>query len=572
MSKNVFIAIGGSGAKVAEALVRLLAIGFPTHTQKGVLTSAEDTLQIWRVDPDLSAGAAAALNNAIKDYQELQKRLSDGKSPNNIATSQWAMDIDVRVRELNPLELPRATESDNQEKTLRGILDSRYGDKQRSAPFLDPFYEPKDLEVKIDRGFYQKPFIGAAVMAVYADSLKEDSTPGGKEAGLTAFYNNEVNFFLCGSLHGGTGACGVPILGKFLGERKKKNPNWGWRIGGSLLAPYCIPPDPPFKARDGQDANEIPDHVLDDYINKFGDEPAFFELKQKEEKRELVKQILRGFFADPQDMEARARQGLSYYKDHSADYFDELYLVGKPEPDKLKVWSNGGQSQRNPLNSAEVVAALSALNFFSEANTGNPQAYIVGTSTQDLNSKKMKLYQLPTVKIGRGNDLEVDPEKVFLATAVLHHLLLQQIAWNKKAKEWTNIEGLKNYYISDELKKEDDKAHFDAALALIANSMVSLVDDREEIAIGWSGQDKSQLLPFLSALDADVKEMTKQVSTGWFGDDPRGSLELGQSLLKVSTKQFGKWCPTSAAFTRGEYLRFVWSKLYERIQDKDESA
>ena len=56
------------------------------------------------------------------------------------------------------------------------------------------------------------------------------------------------------------------------------------------------------------------------------------------------------------------------------------------------------------------------------------------------------------------------------------------------------------------------------------------------------------------------------------GDYSTGSLSLGQSLLKVSTKQFGKWCPTSAAFTRGEYLRFVWSKLYERIQDKDESA
>lgn len=573
MSKNVFIAIGGSGAKVAEALVRLLAIGFPTHKEQGVLTSVEDTLQIWRVDPDLSAGAAAALNNAIKDYQELQKRLSDGKTPNNIATSRWAMDIDVRVRELNPLDLPRATEADNQEKTLRGILDSRYGDKQRSAPFLDPFYEPKDLEVKIDRGFYQKPFIGAAVMAVYSDSLKEDSTPGGREAGLTAFYNNQANFFLCGSLHGGTGACGVPIIGKFLGERKKKNPNWGWRIGGSLLAPYCIPPDPPFKALDEGEASDISDSVLDGYVDRYGNEPAFSELKQKEERRELVKQILRGFFADPLDMEARARQGLSYYKDHSADYFDELYLVGKPEPDKLKVWSNGGQSQRNPLNSAEVVAAIAALNFFSEANASNPQSYWVGASTEDLNSKKMKLYQLPTFGISRAtNKVEIDPEKVFLATATLHHLLLQQIAWDKKAKEWTNLKGLKNYYMGNELKKEEDKGHFDAAMSLIANSMVSLVDDREEIAVGWSGQDKSELLPFLSSLESDVKEITKQVSTGWWGDDPRGSLDLGRSRINVSTKQFGKWCPANTAFTRGEYLRFVWSNLYERIQDKDDSA
>jgi hypothetical protein len=68
--KNVFIAIGGSGAKVAEALVRLLAIGCPTRKQNDVYTSAGDTLQIWRIDADRSAGAAVALQNAIRQYED----------------------------------------------------------------------------------------------------------------------------------------------------------------------------------------------------------------------------------------------------------------------------------------------------------------------------------------------------------------------------------------------------------------------------------------------------------------------------------------------------------------------
>ena len=82
------------------------------------------------------------------------------------------------------------------------------------------FIEAKDLDVQIDRGFYQKPFIGSAVMSIFAKSLEDDATPGGRAAGLTAFSNTPTNFFLCGSLHGGTGACGVPVMANFLKNRK----------------------------------------------------------------------------------------------------------------------------------------------------------------------------------------------------------------------------------------------------------------------------------------------------------------------------------------------------------------
>ena len=178
--RNVFIAVGGSGTKVAEAVVRLLAIGFPTDKQNGVWSSAGDSLQIWRLDPDRNSGAAVSLNNALKDYAELQGLLNGANKSPGMASSHWAMDIDTRVRHLDPLQLPRVADSDNSVKTLAGILDSRYGGIKKSLPFLAPFYEKKDLSVEIDRGFYQKPFIGAAVMAVFAESLRDENSPGGK--------------------------------------------------------------------------------------------------------------------------------------------------------------------------------------------------------------------------------------------------------------------------------------------------------------------------------------------------------------------------------------------------------
>jgi hypothetical protein len=561
--KNVFIAIGGSGTKVAEALVRLLAVGFPTRKRNDIYTSADDTLQIWRIDPDRSSGATVSLQNCMREYEDLQKHMSDMAVSGGAVGSRWSMELDTRVRNLDPLQLPRADAMDNEIKSLAGVLDSQYGGRKRSTPLLTPFYALKDLEVEIDRGFYQKPFIGAAVMAIFAASLRDETSPGGKEAGLTAFHNNQTNFFVCGSLHGGTGACGVPVMGRFLGSRKKENPSWGWRVGACLLAPYCVPPQPPFQAlREGE---EVSDRLVDELLDSHKDAPAFADLTP-EKKRELVKQILNGFYADPDDMEARARQGLSYYKDYSAEYFDELYLVGKPEPDKLKVWSNGGSSQRNPLNSAETVAALSALNFFSGAGPSAQQTYMIGVSTHDLDSQRMSLRHLPKYRLSQtdGGD-EIDPEKVFLATSVLHHLILQQIRWDVPAKGWTRIDGLRQVYMNNEQKKETDRQHYARAMESLAAAMMALIDPGR--SLGWDGSDAAQVYEYLSGDAAKVKEVSEKMAKRLMRNEPRGALNLGRSTIKMTAIEFGAWFPPGTQFSRGEYLRHVWSQLYSRAKD-----
>src|SRR5712692_6137355 len=120
--KYVFIAVGGSGTKVAESLVNLLAIGFPIRVSQtsvsearenttSEFTSYGDTLEIWRLDPDGSSGAADALQNCVDAYQKLQGHLGSG----------WALEIDPVIRHLDPLRLPQAVPTDNQVKTLEGI-------------------------------------------------------------------------------------------------------------------------------------------------------------------------------------------------------------------------------------------------------------------------------------------------------------------------------------------------------------------------------------------------------------------------------------------------------------------
>ena len=443
--KYLFIAVGGSGTKVAEALVNLLAVGFPTRAGAGGLTSEGDTLEIWRLDPDASSGAADSLQACVDAYTKMQEHLG----------GKWAVEVDSVIRHLDPLRLPQADSADNQVRTLEGILCSGYGAKISSDPFLRLFYEPKDLEVKIDRGFYQKPFIGAPVMAVFSDSLTDETTHGGAQCRLNHHESLAVRFFLCGSLHGGTGACGVPIMGKFLKGRKKEKDLNKWRVGACLLAPYSLPPEPPFgPLRDGE---QVTDALVTERMRAYSSEKAFLGLTP-EEQRELTKQILLGFYADPRDMPERTRQALLYYQDHAGDCFDELYLVGKPEPDQLLTWSNGGKSQSNPLNSAEVVAALSALNFFADPDA-NRKGYLVGTSTTTLDSHKMHLRDLPHYRVDGQN---IDPERVFLAAAAVHHAVLHEIPWDVEARGWNKSITLSAVYKNDEDRKNRDRSLYEA--------------------------------------------------------------------------------------------------------------
>ncbi len=570
--KNIFIAVGGSGAKVAEALVRLLAIGFPTKFEtNGYATSAGDDLQIWRLDPDSSSGAAQALQAAVGDYAQLLDSLGQGKASNH-----WAMEIErdrenkPQVRHLNPLALHEENQS---VPTLRGILNSQgvaaHGSLAiDSQPLLSLFYEAKELDVPINRGFYQKPFIGAPVMAVFAKTLADSNSPGGRKCDLAYLEDQKVRFFLCGSLHGGTGACGVPVMAKFLGDYKKSKPRLDWQLGGCLLAPYCAPPDPPFEQL--QDAQRLAgaqdqfmlNTMIGDYVGRFGHVPPFNRLANNEEKRELVKQILLGFYAQRSDIVDRARHSLIYYKDHIAPYFNALYLIGKSYPDQLSEWSNGGDSQRNPLNSAEVAAALAAINFFAGTHDHEQQSknYLIASSTQTL-SGQMTLADLPCYALPWNNSLvRVDPEKVFLAAATMRHLVRHQLPWADPVTGWPpELKKLKDYYQARPEFAVPDRQLYAQALDLIRDSIDGLL--ALDKSLGWSGRDHQQLSLLLSDGPAEVAAVTEKLQNKFGRKEAKDALVVGQSAVKVSKKEFPEWCPSGKEFTRGDYLRCIWSHL-----------
>lgn len=552
--KNVFIAIGGSGTKVAEALVSLLALGFPTKSQNG-LTSVGDELEIWRVDSDQAAGADDALGRRLETSQQLEAELEGG----------WCMAVNPLVKDLNPLQV---NDGGRELKTLRDVLNA--ADDEETQKFLDLFYTEAEQQEDISRGFYQKPFIGSAVMAVYADTLPRRAAALGLQlATLTA---TPARFFICGSLHGGTGASGVSVLGKFLADHAARVSNDNWEIYACLLAPYSDPPEPFIDEADAR-ALTTREAVLA-WFKRPENQRHTNELQlSDDEKVEAVFQIGRGFYAKNKELIPRSQHNLKYYKDNQyMRHFRHVYVVGKQLRDTLPRWSNGGRKQNNPMNSAEVVAALAALHCFSGG--GNIQGtgdYVVATSTDGgsspIDNLGMGLYHLPVYTVGGK---AVDPEKVVLATVAASLLIAYDHLWpvNGKHDEWPGDRKLGELYRRKPERKKDDGTAFVAAAKHLQEVARSVLGREGVESLGWRAEvwdAISQNLPTDPKVADDLLETFTVPKWKFWGE--MNAPRIGKCKWKVNFAGFREWTlPEQQTFNRGAYFRHVWSQIYEAIE------
>jgi hypothetical protein len=346
-------------------------------------------------------------------------------------------------------------------------------------------------------------------------------------------------------------------MAKFLGELKKRNANW--KLGGCMLAPYAQPPLPPTlpTLRPELDLNS----QIRSIINMHRDEEPF---RSSPHPEELIRQILLGFYAKPQEVIERAKQGLGYYKDHLIEHFDALYLVGKTQLDQLDTWSNGGSTQINPINSAEVIAAITALNFFAGAVEGsghNAKSYLVGTSSNTLNPQKMRLGDLPLYQVAGAT---VDAEKLVLTAAVTRYLVRHILPWDRNI--FTGKEFLYNArnYVNYGTEYQDDKTAYLAAAAIFTNAIDLLINPHPTRTKGWSGEDFTQLIPLLTE-DASLI-MHKLGRKSIVSSAPKEPITLGLSHIELRDEEFQKWRVDKKEFTRAEYLRAVWSQVLERAK------
>lgn len=292
------IGIGGTGAKCVEAFVHLCAAGLMPNNKKFFALF---------VDPDGSNGSLKRAGGLLQNYYDCQQ-LSLGstdlfKSPVRIAKPDiWS-----------PL----------QDKPSRLDEFFYYNTVDRSAAHLfDVLYSPKEKQTSLEYGFRGHPSIGAAVMAAAVKLSSEEPWESMRDQiSLDVKVNDGAKVILFGSIFGGTGASGVPTIGRLVSNEFSSQLRF--KMGSVLMLPY------------------------------FSFDPV---------KGERMR-------VDADTFLLSTQSALKYYhKQDELKVCNAVYLLGNENLKPMRTSSIGGQQQENEPHLLEMYAALAGMHFFANDN------------------------------------------------------------------------------------------------------------------------------------------------------------------------------------------------------------
>lgn len=296
------IGIGGTGAKCIEGIIQLASIGLFN----------EETLHLLFVDADENNGNLERALKSLKIYQDCQNLNLADKHP-------W---MKTKIESFG-LWSPFANTSVN--KNLGSFFEYNIlkDDEPALGNLFDVLYTSEERDANLDVGFRGRPAIGAAVMSqVKLDALDYDSwgqlmnqlqkdTGGGKR----------TKVFLCGSIFGGTGASGLPTIGRLV-HNKLENLKIRSKVdlGCLFVLPYFS-----FSPTLGENADTV--------------------------------------YARSEQFLLNTEAALRYYGSQAQETFNTVYLLGNQNLSPVKVFSVGRNTQRNDPHFIEFYAGLAARQF-----------------------------------------------------------------------------------------------------------------------------------------------------------------------------------------------------------------
>jgi hypothetical protein len=365
MTKNYLVGIGGTGARVIEAAVFMCAAGF-----------GPANLSIFLIDPDRDNGNLTRTRKLIELYK---KCLTEAEA------------IRKHDREFALFKTIISTPDDfvwpvleDHNKTLGEFIDYD-GMSQNWKDFVSLLFSEKELTTRLNEGFRGHPSIGSVMMA--ADPPDRD--PWAKlwsDIETTGSTPNGILVFLIGSVFGGTGAAGVSTIGsreliKFNrkavlddaeDDDKKKSKVL---LGGAIVLPY-------FR----------------------------FETKGSEQEK--------GIFIKPDNFLIATTAACRYYYERAERKdigFDQVYFIGDQMDQEVGKFSAGSKNQANMPHCIEIVAALSAYDFFEQLvdkkSVDKKQYFVAGRSEtkkigwESLPFSRYATDEQPTLSISERREL-----------------------------------------------------------------------------------------------------------------------------------------------------------------------
>jgi hypothetical protein len=316
MASLYVIAIGGTGAKCAEAIVHLAAAGLFSQE------ADNSKIKILFVDPDNANGNLGRATSTLETYKDCHSLFAENVTRKDATLRPWMSKSVETYGIWSPFEGAI-------NKTLKDFFHyANYNQDDPIGNLFDVLYTDQEKQANLDVGFRGRPAIGSAIMSQVdlrhdppkqwqqmLNDIEQDFSSGAGNPKL----------FMCGSIFGGTGASGFPTIGRLLNNKLEEI---GGRnkatLGGVLMLPYFQFPSPP------------PNQKQKEQIHAKSDEFLF-----------------------------KTEAALHYYLGQAQESFDRVYLLGDQDlatvNDKFRI---GKDEQKNEAHFIELYAALAARHFW----------------------------------------------------------------------------------------------------------------------------------------------------------------------------------------------------------------
>lgn len=298
------IGIGGTGAKCIEAIVQLASVGLIPSSQ----------LRILFIDADETNGNLQRAKDSLGIYQKCYQLFKG-----NHEECSWMSTNIQSYGVWSPFT------NSNADRKL-GSFFSYDTLKQTSPPLanlFDVLYTEDERNVSLEVGFRGRPAIGSSIMTqINLDRLNEEPWRSLiNEIENNAGGGSEAKVLLCGSIFGGTGASGLPTIGRLISNKLEEDGvRDSVKIGCIFGLPYFNFP----KANSNEQVYASSDLFL-----------------------------------------LNTEAALRYYKEQ-AQQFDTKYLIGNQTMEKLGEFSVGKDTQVNRPHFVEFYAGLAARHFFCD--------------------------------------------------------------------------------------------------------------------------------------------------------------------------------------------------------------
>lgn len=376
MDKLYVFAVGGTGERVLRSLVMEIAGGLQLNC---------NVVQPVIVDSDDQSHAIGNVRNLVAAYQKARELYDLGQNyvPKNDLTRTNSM---FKMQVNDPIMLNiSGMQVENLQKLVKKVQEMN----EDLRTEFNSLYSEDSQNMNLSWGFVGNPSIGSVVLT---QMLESDT------------YKNQIpinsgdGVFIVGSIFGGTGAAGIPLLinkiRKDLGSDGK-----GFKIGALAVFPYF----------------NLVDVVDDSDVGK----------------------TLAKYKVDSNEFSTKTKAALNYYDKYVKALSSMYYLgTGVASRRSLFVKHKGGAKQDNPANMLELLAAkavshftLNAKEWTSEAISKDFKGFTQYYEYFLDDNKGNHTYDLRTI------DPDTDFRKVFVRLSLFDYI------WTRCAESYVDTKG-----------------------------------------------------------------------------------------------------------------------------------